>query len=278
MKSEALHTEGGTPVPFFERLKESTIGFSGYPRLARDRASGFGYLALLLLIVLALSAMTNTVKAKNDLSAVANQLAAGPDFGLRSGEVYYNGPMPARFGDEAGGAMVIIDTTGKTGPEALKGYSQGVLVTKNRLYQVQAGRTQFTDLAGLPISFTKADVVGLLRGLWFVVPIGYLFIYPFQLGFKALDAVILGLIALIWGSVTRRAVPFSLGFKVGLYAMSLPIIMQWVIPSYSTMPWNKPYGGLGFVAWWAVAIIYLIYGLQAHFRYQDQPGAFDDHP
>jgi hypothetical protein len=263
-------------VSFFERLKESTIGFSGYRRLIRDRTGGFGYVSLLLLIVLAISCLINTVKFKNELAVVADQVAAAPDFGLQNGEVYFNGKMPYKITFPGDSTIIVVDTTGQTKPDDLKGYTQGILITKDKLYQVQLGRTQETDLTRLPITVTKADLVSAMRGMWWIVPVGFMFLYPFQLGFKALDAVVLAVIASLWGSVQRREVPFALGYKVGLYAMSLPIIMQWVVPNYSVNPLNWPVGAAGFFAWWAVAIIYLIYGLQSYFRPQDEePDAFD---
>lgn len=268
----------GLRLSFFERLKESTIGFSGYPRLARDKAGGFGYLAVLLLIAVAISGLINTIHMRNSLAVAANSLAAAPDFGLKNGEVYYNGPMPARFGDQNN--MIIVDTTGQTTPAALNSYAQGILITKDHLYQKQSmGRSQDIPLSTLPWTFSKADMVGIMRNLWKAVPFVYIFIYLFQLGFKAIDAVLLGLVGMIWGSAKGRSVPFELGFKLGLYAMTIPIILQWVVPIFSTVPFTLV-GIAGFFAWWGIAIVYLIGGLAAHYKSLDEESLSPDidHP
>jgi hypothetical protein len=251
---------------FIERFKDATIGFSGYPRLARDRAGGFGFMTLVLLIALAISCVISTVSMRRGLDVAVNQLSAAPDFALRSGQVEFKGQMP--YVQKDGNSIFIVDTTGQTGSEALKGYSSGILVTKNKFYQIQSfGTIRETDLSTLPFSLDKSDVIGFMRALWIMVPIGYIFVYGFQLGCKALDACVLGLIGMLYGSATNRQVPFGLGFKLGLYAMTLPILMQWIIPGYTTIPsLSSPTHLLGFLVWWGVAILYLIMGLNAHFR------------
>lgn len=230
-------------------------------------------MAFILFIVMTISCVWNTVQFSTGLGGPAAELAKAPDFAFRNGQVEFGEKMPYRI-QEGSNTLIIIDTTGQTGPEALNGYSNGMLITKDRVFQVQPGRgMQEIDLSTVPFTFTKDTLIGFMQKLWVFVPIGYVFMFLFQLGFKALDACILGVVGLIYGSSTGRQVDFGLGFKLGLYAMTIPTALQWLVPGFSTIPFNYPYGTLGFVGWWAIAIIYLIFGLQAYFKNPEEPTA-----
>lgn len=260
-------------VSFLERFKDATIGFSGYPRLARDKASGFGFMAFILFLALTVSCIITTVNMRRELAFAVDQLATAPNFGIRNGEVYFDGPMPYRIEEKDSKTLIIVDTTGKTTADALRGYSNGMLITRDKVHQVQSlGRVQTTDLKQLPFTFSKADVMGFMESLWILVPVAYIFVYLFQLGFKAINACVLGLVGMLYGNARGRQVPFQLGFKLGLYAMTLPIIIQWILPGFTTIP-RSAMGWSGFLGWWGVSILYLIMGLEAHHRSSDDEAA-----
>lgn len=246
-------------MSFVSRFKDATIGFVGYPRLAQDPSGGFGYLALLLLIVMTLSGVIATQQVRTVMSEAAQEVARGPDFVFENGQLTFTGPMPYRMG-QGGGATITVDTTGQTTEAVLKGAKPGsMLITRDKFYQVSNfSQIQATDLSLLKLRLHKADVIDLMARFHWFVPVGYLFAYAFQLGFKALDAVILALIALLYGRTLRQEVSFNLGFKLGLYAMSLPIVIQWLYPNFYT------YRLYGFVIWWGLAVLFLIMGLRTH--------------
>lgn len=256
-------------MSFIERLVAATIGFNGYARLGRFQASGFGFMAFILAVVMTISCVYTTVTFNREWGREVGNLDEVPDFAVRNGQVDFKAPMP--YIVEEGNSIIIIDTTGKTQPEDLERYQTGILITRDTVYQVNMGQIQTIDLSQVPINVNKSDVVRFIRGLWIFIPIGYVFMYLFQLGFKALDAVILGLVGLIYGSATGRKVEFGLAFKLGLYAVTVPMALQWLIPNLTTIPFsNFPIGLSGFAGFWAIAIIYLIFGLQAYFKAQDE--------
>lgn len=262
-------------MSFIERIKAATLGFNGYARLGRDNAGGFGFMAFILLVAMTVSCIWNTVNFVRGLGNGADQLAAVPDFSFSNGQVEFKEKMPYVISE--GDTIIIIDTTGQTSPSALAGHRNGILITKNHLYQVQPGRgLSDTDLSTIPFTFSKNSVIGFMQKLWLVIPVAYVFMFLFQLGFKALDACILGLVGLIYGSSTGKRVDFGLGFKLGLYAMTIPTLLQWIVPRFSTIPFSSTMGTLGFLGWWAIAIIYLIFGLQAYFKTPDElaPGGY----
>jgi hypothetical protein len=247
-------------VVLIEKFKDATIGFSGYARLLKAKSSGFGYIALVLLVVITVFGIRTTVEAKHRFADAAQSLAAGPDFALQNGEVKYTGAMPYRI-DQGNGAFIIVDTTGQTTANVLKNAAPGsVLITKNTLYQVPAsGPMQTIDLRQIPISVTKQDIMRAINSMWIVVAFSCLLVYAFQLGTKALDACILALVAMAYGSSRKRTVPFETGFKAGLYAMTISILIQWLWPAFTTFSWR------GFFIWWGISIIYVIFGMRASF-------------
>ncbi len=245
---------------FVEQFKDATIGFRGYTRLARTRGSGFGYMALLLMIVLAVSATIQTVQTKRLMVELDRQLTAAPEFGVKNGEFFFNGPMPYTVGSEVN--QLIIDTTGKTSPEALGGKAPGsMLLTRDTLYQVSVrGDVTPVPLGMLQGEVTKADLRALMQRAHIIVPFAFLFIYVFQLGAKALDAIILAGLAALSARSWRREISFDLGYKLGLYALTLPTILQWIFPGYSS------FSGSGLVSFWGLAVLYLMLGLRAYLR------------
>lgn len=255
-------------MSFLDRLKAAVVGFNGYADLGRDRASGFGFMALILLLVMTVSSIGATYQFSTSLGTAVEDMQQVPDFRIVNGEIEYEGPMPVIVEDE--NSLFILDTTGQTGPEAIERHPNAVLVTRNVVYQYRTGKLEQFDLPStMPITLTKAEIMGMMQKFWIVVPIAYVFMFLFQLGFKALDACILGLAALIWGSATNRKVDFGLGFKLGLYAMTIPMGLQWLIPGYTTLPFGGLRASMGFVIWWVVALVYLIFGLQAYYRNQE---------
>lgn len=256
---------------FFQRLKDATIGFSGYARLARTRWA-FGFMTLILLISMAVGVARWTKEAREVGQAAAQEMGSGPDWGLVNGEFHYEGTMPAFPANN-----VVIDTTGQYRPEQLKQMPQGILITKDQWYNWNGVRMQVIDLAELPFNFTRADMSKLMQQIYVFMPLLGVMVFLFQLGFKALDAVVLAWIGqlaikvdgrppggnLLRGQTgdvlgDRRPAPFGLAYQIALYAMTLPIIIQWIFGLSSMGP--------GFFLWWGVAILYTLGGLRATLR------------
>jgi hypothetical protein len=240
---------------FLGRLKDATIGFSGYARLGRSRWA-FGFMSVILVISVAVGVARWTLDAQAYGQIAAREMATGPDWGLVDGEFHYEGAMPA-FPAEG----VVVDTTGTYKPEQLQGAPQGVLITKDRIYNWNSPRMQVIELSEVPFNFTRADMSKLMQQLYVFVPLLGVMVFLFQLGFKALDAVILAWIGQMAVKENGRPVPFGQAYQIALYAMTIPIILQWVFGLSSF--------GRGFVVWWAVAIIYTIGGLRAYVKGSD---------
>jgi hypothetical protein len=254
-----------TRLRFHERFKDATIGFSGYARLLKEPENGFSYMAVLLLIVLSISCVIMTNNVRLALVDLRPRLAGAPDFSLVNGEVHYNGKMPFEVKDTNGNAVLILDTTGQTTIESLAGKKNVTLIGRDYMYQVSVtgkGTTTNFQQPGLnQVSVTKQGVQAFIdKDLQWLTPVVYLFVYGFQLGAKALDALILALVALIAATAYGHKIPLATGYTLGLYAISLPTLIQWVWPGFSTITFT------GFVIWWGLAIIYTVMGLRASFR------------
>jgi hypothetical protein len=242
-------------MSFLQRLKDATIGFSGYPRLARSRWA-FGFMALLLLFGVAVGTVRWTAEVRDAGRKAAQALVNGPDWGLVNGKFHYDGPMPATID-----GTIVIDTTGSYKPERLQSQDRAILITGDMLYNWNAGQMQEVPLSDLPFDFTRADLSNLLQRFYVYMPLVGAFVFVFQLAFKALDAVILAVIGQLSVGSKRGAVPFGLAYTVALYAMTLPILLQWVF-GLSSLGWP-------FFLWWGLAIIYTIGGLRAYFKGAD---------
>lgn len=245
-------------VSFVERFKDATIGFSGYPRLARLRSGAFAFMAVLLFLAVGIAGTITTVQMSRLMAQVSQEILRGPDFALRDGQFHFEGEMPYRMGDEEY-LVVIVDTTGQTAPEALRREPpSSLLITRTALYQVDPlGTLRKNDLSLVPAEVTRHDVVAVLGRFHRWVPVLYLLIYVFQLGFKVLEAFILGAVAVRYGRAMRWQVSMGLGFTLGLYAMSLGNVLQWVLPNFRT------YTATGAMVWWGLSLVYLLQGLRA---------------
>lgn len=251
-------------MSYLQRLRASVLGFAGYVQLLRNPSGPLGYYALTLLVILAVAAGISTVQAKATLAEAAQAVAAAPDFGFRNGQVEFAGEQPFRWVDPQKGTVIIIDTTGQTKPEAIRNAPAGsILITRTHVYEQKGTRWRETDLSPIPFSFDKSMVVGLLQGLHWFVPLGYLLLYPVQLGSKALGAVVLALIAMIAGGVGGKKPSFELGWKAGLYALTLPTAIQWLVPWYQGTVWR--------LVFWGIAATYTVLGVRAYLQAEAEP-------
>lgn len=239
---------------FFQRLKDATIGFSGYAQLGRSRWA-FGFMTLILLIAMAVGVARWTSDARFYGPLIAQELKNGPDWGLVDGDFHYDGAMPAYLAPN-----IIVDTTGQYQPNQLKDLRQGILITKDEYYLWNNGSLDAVPLDELPFNFTRDDLSRLVAQLHRYVPYFGLLAFLFQLGFKAIDAVILAAIGQWAVKVTPpgRPAPFEIAYRLALHAMTLPIIIQWIF-GFSSL-------GPGFIIWWGVAVLYTVGGLRAFYK------------
>lgn len=246
---------------FVNRLTASVIGFDGYRRLWRE-PGGFGHLALWILVLTALAAGWTFVRVRAQTDRVRTELAAAPDFGLRGGQVYYNGKQPLQIRE--GNGMIIIDTTGRTGEEALRNLSRGVLVTRDAIYEQRPGTTRRLDLGQLRgLEFTRQDLIGLIGLMPWLLLAGYVFVYLWWLGVGALLALAVALVAGLYAGAARREVPFGQAFRLACYALTLPMALA-VLPVYFRGVWWVVIG---------VALAYGIGGIHAALSAADDGGA-----
>lgn len=235
---------------FFQRLKDATIGFSGYARLGRTRWA-FGFMTLILLISMAVGIARWTRDVREVGQIAAQEMSTGPDWGLVNGEFHYEGAMPAYPANN-----LVVDTTGQYQPDQLKQMPRAILITADRIYNWN-GQMQVIELREVPFNFTRADMSKLMQQLYVYIPLVGLMLFLFQLGFKAFEAVILAWIGQMAVKVDGRPATFGPAYQIALYALTIPIILQWIF-GLSSM-------GMGFFVWWGVAVIYTIGGLRAYY-------------
>lgn len=239
-------------MTFWRKIIASMTGSAAYPELIRTGTGrAMGYLALWLLLVVALAGMGSVGRSLQPARALQVAMVRLPDFGLRGGEVYFEGQMPYKV--DMGDDGVFIVDTGASGADQLKDYSRGILVTKNHVYQKSSGGVEDTDLSPLRtanFSVSRSDLIR-YAGYWpGFVAFFQVFRYAWNLAAKLLAALILGLIGLAAG---RQVIGFEGTFTAALYALTLPAAIDILAPRpFPNSGWliTLVYWGLGIAFTW----------------------------
>jgi hypothetical protein len=210
------------------------------------------YLILLTLIFESL----NLVRPVIDYNTGINQLIRSfnmnmPDFELKNGELNVNGNMPIISGDV--NYVVIVDTTGGTGENALDNYNAGILILKNKIIQKESSfqkkEYNLKDFGTLTID--KSDVKGWIPLLKVINVFIILFGYIGFFAGKLLSALILALIGLIISGSMKLRKDFGDLYKISIYSLTLPIIIKVLL---SVIKYTIPYF---FIIYYGIAVFYL---------------------
>ena len=252
-------------MSFWAKIRASVVGFSDYPELIRSRfGRAFGYLALWLLIVVCVAGVIDVSRSLSVARDLQVAFTRAPDFGIRSGEIYFAEKMPYTL-DLGGGATLIVDTNA-AGDAALRQLpGDGILVTKNHIYQKQGTRVNDTDLSPLRtsgLSLSRADVVRFIGAWPWLVGFYEVLRYAWNLVAKLIAGLIFGLIGL---AVAGGVIGFEGTLTAGLYALTLPALIDILVP--------RSFYASGFLLWlvyWGLGIAYTLLGVQAARRAKEQ--------
>jgi hypothetical protein len=150
-----------------------------------------------------------------------------PEFIFANGKLAVNTPMPYLI-YKTQDQIMIVDTSGKTDASILNSYKKGILIGKNMVISKENElETRSYDLSSLrEISFTKSSAIKYIPWLkWLnIFMIGFLFIY--EIIGNLIAAVILGGLGLIVSKVIDYQIVFNDLYKIGIYALTLPIVLE----------------------------------------------------
>ncbi|MCI9087716.1 MAG: DUF1189 domain-containing protein [Clostridia bacterium] len=239
-------------ISFWKKIKISIFGLEEYQKLAVQKVgSSIGYLAKLMLIFVFLISLVitwNFGKVVNQVSSyIENEIA----------EIHFaEDTLIVKSKDENAEAIVVEDTellngkiiidTGELNEEqvtkyeeAVKGYSNGVIILKDKMifktgitamsttipYQEIAQRYHIVKL-------DKQDITEALSGtmIWtvyiafFITMAIYLFIIYFST--VLVDALLYSVLGYITGIFSRLRLKYSATYNIAVHALTLPIILN----------------------------------------------------
>ncbi|NPV89988.1 MAG: DUF1189 family protein [Firmicutes bacterium] len=191
-------------------------------------------------------------------------LYALPDFRLVNGEMQVFEPMPIIEKDAS--SIIAIDTTGRTGPEVLNGYYQGILITRDSLYLKENSlRVKKHDFKTYKkVDITKNQLIGKWQGAQAeyrttIIAVALILGIPYFLLAKALTALVFGLIALGVAAFQKVEMKLSDGVKIAIYAMSLPVILE-LLFGETGLIYEAPLFDLFY---YGIFFIYMVFALKA---------------
>jgi len=182
------------------------------------------------------------------------------DFKFENGRLAVDGDMPITIKEEDG-TVIIIDTSGSTTENVLDQYDKGMLITdtkyiskKNPSQKEQVEFSSFKDL-----SFDKSDVVRLIDKAKVFNVFIVIFVVLWFFAKQFLFALFAALLALIINLFIKARVRFGEVYKLTLYALTVPIIINTI---YDVTPLS-----LGFLLkkfiYLAIALTYLGFAFKA---------------
>ncbi|KKW43058.1 MAG: hypothetical protein UY92_C0001G0072 [Candidatus Magasanikbacteria bacterium GW2011_GWA2_56_11] len=231
---------------FFQRFYKSLFDL-GYLRSERGkpgRAWGYAVLFLFLVSVIQLAPVIYRIPGwLREARAVVEREVPEFTARARAGELSVEGveqPYVRTVDTDDGSFKIIIDTVSTTTPDIAefldKNTDSGVLVgrTEAVVYSSGDGRTQaqsFSDLPAREEAFTKQDLLGIVdqvqsKGVYLIGAVMIFAFFIFLLIGKLIYLFFISLIAFMIAAATKRTWRLGEIYTVGLYALTLPTLIQ----------------------------------------------------
>jgi hypothetical protein len=216
------------------------------------------YLALLIALSTIATTVSLTLMLREWVRRLEPHLDELPTITIRDGEASADVEQPwlRRLGrdDQGHDLVVIIDTTGTRddfGPNEL-----GLFLKKSEVIVKSPEQVRSFSLASVPDLTIGPAVARRFIDHWMRrVPLYLaLVLFSVYVVVKTTQALLLVLAALI--GAARRPLPFGALFTVAVYALTLPVLLDCVLP---LVPIRVP---LFFAIYGALAIVYAILGAQ----------------
>ena len=188
-----------------------------------------------------------------------------PYFTIKNGELDIDASQP--YYPIPGYKYLIVDTTGKTDSSVLSSMTDGILITKTKLYsksssyEVQSfDLSTINDISNLS-SVTRNDITSWIMGiktpLFFILEV---LLALYQVIAKMIAVLILSLILMAVSSAQKKNINYKTLFSISAYSFAVPVILYWI---RSLLGIYIPFF---FIIYWAPAIIYGILGVR---KYQE---------
>lgn len=248
---------------FFSKFKNSIVNPKAYVQFFKESGGRAVLYLFLITLIFGCIGRIRTVydfanfrdKAKDAINKEAR------DFKFENGKLKVEGDMPIVI-KEDDGSVFIIDTSGKTTESVLDEYNKGTFISDSKIVNKKnlSQKDQYEFTAAKELTFDKNDILKFIDKAKifnvFIVIFGTLWFFLKQFIFALFTA----LLALIVNSFVKANVNFGGAYKLTLYALTVPIILNTIIDVVSIY-------GIGFwprwIVYWVIALIYLGFGFKA---------------
>jgi hypothetical protein len=142
------------------RLLTASFQPNAYRALLQEPKAGLGFLWRWVALATFAAAVLTVGLVSSAVPAMRRAVAEGPDFGIRDGRFFYDGPQPVRR--PFGAVAVVVDTTGELRRDEER-QPVGILVSDDRITVRDGGHVRELKLTELGLkALTRHDVDRLL--------------------------------------------------------------------------------------------------------------------
>jgi hypothetical protein len=266
--------EQQSKISFFKKVTYSVTKPSLLPRMAREGAGrAILYLLLLALTLGLISGVFQSVRASMEFNLFLEDVKEElPNFVLKNGELDVEGDEPIIYGQDQESSIFIIDDTGTYTrdniQDLLSDYSSVNLLTKYEFISaehVQTREFRFADF-GDTLHLNKQMVVEILPILSFLpmlLAIGVVFWFFVS---KLIMGLFYALAGLIVSSIYKRGFSYGTLYNMGLYAITLPTIVDIVLMMIGI--------NLSWFVYLAIVVVYYVFAMKS----DDLLMEVNDHP
>jgi hypothetical protein len=171
-----------------------------------------------VLVATAVSALLTSGLVAAAMPAMRHGLSAGPDFGVRDGRFFYDGPQPVRR--QLGAVAVVIDTTGELRRDDER-QPVGILVSDDRVTVRDGGGVRELKLADLGLkSLTRGDVDRAMAAAPWLLLLLHL---PLALWWTLVAFVLVVLISPLAATASEGALTRPQALKLTAHAFVVPM-------------------------------------------------------
>lgn len=146
---------------FIEQFKGSITDWTFYREVAFQKTlKTIKYLLVLFSILFIITGIKSAIGLNSDLQQFISDFKKKvPDFKLADGEFRFNAKQPYYLEGE-NNSVLVVDTTGATREDVLDKYSDGVFITKTKIYLKQQYQVRQINLKDYKeITLTKDKVL-----------------------------------------------------------------------------------------------------------------------
>lgn len=251
---------------FLKKFLNSLCNFKSYNTfLAQTTGKAVLYMLILSALLGIISCVSFASYINSYLPPLKEELEKNiPDFEFNNGKLTFEEDMPIVIKNKDADIIIYIDTENTIDDSVLDDYSNGFLITSDSITTKQGIKTQSVNLSSLTgMNLNKDSFIKYIPNkipIFFTI-IFYIFFVLFSFLGNLIGAfIILGIAGTILSKIMKKELKYSESFKLGLYALTVPMLLSTICTLLTLVGIRIPFSG--YISY-AIAIIYLGLGIKA---------------